>query len=153
MLKGNLIDLAEQANFNLIVHGCNCFHTMGSGIAEQIRLRYPQAYAVDVDQTVKGDKNKLGRFTYTVVQGPLPLWWKFTIVNAYTQYNYGRGGPHLDYNALRSVFRRIRKDFPPATIIGYPKIGAGLGGGNWQTIQQIIDEELNGMTHQVVTLK
>jgi len=32
MLKhatGNLIDMAEQGQFDVIVHGCNCLNTMG----------------------------------------------------------------------------------------------------------------------------
>ena len=42
--KGNLIDMAEAGKFHIIVHGCNCFNTMGSGIAKEIRNRYPRAY-------------------------------------------------------------------------------------------------------------
>ncbi|HBG21357.1 MAG TPA: phosphatase, partial [Desulfobulbaceae bacterium] len=34
--------------------------------------------------------------------------------------------------------------------IGYPKIGAGLGGGNWDRISAIIDEELAGEDHSLV---
>ena len=45
--KGNLIDLAEQGEFDVIVHGCNCQNTMGSGIAKEIKERYPLAYRAD----------------------------------------------------------------------------------------------------------
>lgn len=149
---GNIIDLAEQSYFNVIVHGCNCFHTMGAGLARQIKTRYPQAYAVDVEQTIKGDKSKLGGYSYVIVHGPSPLHWKFIIVNAYTQYLYGRRGQYTDYEAVRSVFKSIRKDFPAIFAVGYPKIGAGLAGGDWNIIQTIINEELQGVTHYVVTL-
>lgn len=27
--KGNLIDLAEAGEFDVVVQGCNCFNTMG----------------------------------------------------------------------------------------------------------------------------
>ena len=47
--KGNLIDLAEAGEFNIIVHGCNCFETMGSGIAREIHDRYPAAFDADVE--------------------------------------------------------------------------------------------------------
>lgn len=56
---GNLIDLAEEGRFDLIVHGCNCFCKMGAGIAKEIKSRYPQAYEQD-RLTKYGDKNKMG---------------------------------------------------------------------------------------------
>ena len=34
--------------------------------------------------------------------------------------------------------------------IGYPAIGAGLAGGNWEIISGIIDEELKGENHTFV---
>ena len=34
--------------------------------------------------------------------------------------------------------------------IGYPKIGAGLAGGDWSIIEKIIDEELQGTDHTLV---
>jgi len=149
-MKGNLIDLAEQGHFDVIIHGCNCFHTMGSGIAKEIRARYPKAYEADVNHTEKGDKYKLGRYSWALVIGKTnqPL----TIINAYTQYHYGSGGPHVDYHALRDVFHLMAREYPDK-IIGYPKIGAGLAGGDWGRIQEIINEELFGLTHHLVTLK
>ncbi len=149
-MLGNLIDLAEQGHFDVIVHGCNCFHTMGSGIAKEIRTRYPRVYAADIQYTDKGDKNKLGSFSWAIVEGKVNN--AFTILNAYTQYYYGRGGPHIDYLALRDVFHLIARDYR-GKIIGYPKIGAGLAGGDWDRIQGIIHEELFGLTHHLVTLK
>ena len=34
--------------------------------------------------------------------------------------------------------------------IGYPKIGAGLAGGDWTLIASIIEEELAGEDHTLV---
>ncbi|MER8782100.1 hypothetical protein NKH60_12735 [Mesorhizobium sp. M1006] len=34
--------------------------------------------------------------------------------------------------------------------IGYPKIGAGLAGGDWETIASIINDELAGEDHTLV---
>jgi O-acetyl-ADP-ribose deacetylase (regulator of RNase III) len=41
---GDLIRLAILGNFDVIVHGCNCFKTMGGGIAAQIKRVFPKAY-------------------------------------------------------------------------------------------------------------
>jgi O-acetyl-ADP-ribose deacetylase (regulator of RNase III) len=37
--------------------------------------------------------------------------------------------------------------------IGYPAIGAGLGGGDWLIIAQIINKELAGGNHTFVEFK
>lgn len=131
-IKGDLVRQAAQ--FNVIVHGCNCFCTMESGIAPQIKAKWPEAYAVDC-KTEKGNKSKLGTISHTNQTKPI-------IVNAYTQYKYGRLGRHCDYNALRSCMKEIRTKFAGKKI-GMPKIGAGLAGGDWNIIQRIIFEELN----------
>jgi hypothetical protein len=39
---GDLVKLAIAGNFDVIVHGCNCYHTMGAGIAKQIKKNYQQ---------------------------------------------------------------------------------------------------------------
>ena len=38
-VKGNLITMAKKGELDIIVHGCNCFHTMGGGIAAEIIAR------------------------------------------------------------------------------------------------------------------
>lgn len=147
-MKGNLIDLAEDCQFDVIIHGCNCFCNMGAGIAKEIKARYPAAYEVDCS-TKKGDRSKLGAYTWRIVTSPGG--WTFTIINAYTQYAYGRG-KNTDYDAIRSVFSLIKHNFG-FDRIGYPLIGAGLGGGDWKIISSIINEELVGVNHTLVTLK
>jgi len=147
-MKGNLIELAEQGYFDVIIHGCNCFHTMGAGIALQIKRKYPTAYEADCILTNKGDRSKLGNYTWQRVQS-IKTGKEFIIINAYTQFNYGSNT--LDYEAVELVFSKIANAFPTERI-GYPKIGAGLAGGNWNKIQKTINEKLIGCTHTLVTL-
>ena len=61
-IKGDLIKLAEEGKFDVIIHGCNCFHAMGGGIAKQLADKYPQVEEVD-RQTTFGDRNKLGSYS------------------------------------------------------------------------------------------
>lgn len=133
VIKGDLIELAKEGKFDGIVHGCNCFNNMGSGIAKQIKDNFPDAWQVDQD-TEPGAKTKLGDFSVVLVPPSL------TIINAYTQYRYGRGKKHADYDAIRKVFKSINYYYPDWHI-GIPKIGAGLAGGDWDIISKIIDEE------------
>ena len=44
---------------------------------------------------------------------------------------------------MRNLFRLIREKFPGKKI-GFPKIGAGLAGGDWSHIVEIIADELRG---------
>lgn len=163
-VKGNLIDLAEQGEFDIIIHGCNCFCTMGRGIAKEIRSRYPEAYEVD-SKTTPGDRSKLGKFTWAAVQskrmvthpfvgvhGKKTYQHPFVIINAYTQYDYRGKGVKCDYDAIGAVFDTIGKLYPTYRI-AYPLIGAGLARGDWSRISAIINEKLNGLDHTLVTLE
>ena len=143
IIKGDLIKLAIKGEFDVIIHGCNCFCTMGAGIAKQIKENFPEAYIKDT-QTVKGDKTKLGSYTWVKAED-----YKIIIVNAYTQYHYSGLGVLVDYEAIKLIFRSIKKEFKGLKI-GYPAIGAGLAGGNWKKISDIINQELKGENHTFV---
>jgi len=145
-IKGNLIDLAYQNKFDLIVHGCNCFCTMGSGIARQIKDRIPVAFEADA-KTVKGDFNKLGNFTYADEWDDSGM--GFRVINAYTQYYYDARLKPLDYEALTLVMRKINNGYRKKSI-GVPLIGAGLAGGDWDRIKKIIETELDEMDVTIV---
>lgn len=146
VVEGDLIDLALQGTFDVIVHGCNCFCTMGAGIARSIQMQFPEAYAADL-MTTKGDRNKLGYFSSaTVTENGHNI----TIINGYTQFQPSGPLPLVDYDAVERLFKKIKKEFSGKRI-GYPKIGAGLAGGDWQKIEKIISRELALEDHTLVT--
>lgn len=60
VVHGDLLSLMEDGTFDVMIHGCNCFNTMGGGIAGQISKRWPMVSAVDI-LTESGDINKLGQ--------------------------------------------------------------------------------------------
>jgi hypothetical protein len=129
--KGNLLDLAEAGEFDIVVQGCNCFNTMGGGIAREIRTRYPMAALVDAE-TEKGDYCKLGNFT-TAFTG------KFLIVNAYTQYNMSRGEDVFEYVAFHLVLNKLLHAYGNKRF-GFPYIGMGLAGGDKDIIIPELEE-------------
>ena len=143
-VAGDLIEMAKNKEFDVIIHGCNCFNTMGAGIALQIKRNFKAAYEAD-QQTKKGDKKKLGTYTSAEVDG-------VTIVNAYTQYTFSKDLDDINYWAVRQVMRKISRDFKGKKI-GYPMIGAGLAGGDWDLISLIIYEELKDEDHTLVKYK
>lgn len=140
-IKGDLIEMALKGEFSVIVHGANCFTTMGSGIAVGIKNTFPEAYEADL-KTVKGDESKLGHYTFAQSKGVI-------VVNAYTQYKYWGPGVKADYKAIEKVFAQIGKDFKGHKI-GYPMLGAGLAGGDWSLIEPLIDKGLDGLDHTLV---
>ena len=151
VVHGDLIKLALEGKFDVIIHGCNCFHTMNSGIARQMRETFPQVLETDKAVTKYGDIGKLGTFTSVVEPSNVPGF-KFVIVNAYTQFKYGyKGAKYCDYDAIADAFKSIKETFGNSGHrFGYPRIGAGLGGGDWFTISRIIDEELKDENHTLV---
>lgn len=148
-LNGDLIDMALNGYFDVIVHGCNCFCTMGAGIAKQIRYHFPDAYKED-KKTKYGDYNKLGNFTFVNVKNNLDQ--SLKIINAYTQYEYGRNKKNVDYRAIKSVFEKIYDITNENDKIGIPKIGCGLAGGEWTKIETIINKIFHNKDIFVVCL-
>ena len=144
-IKGDLIKLALNGEFDLIIHGCNCFCTMGAGIAKSIKQVFPEAYEADL-QTEKGDKSKLGKISWAEIVSERG---KLIVVNGYTQYNWKGKARNANYEAIRKVFKEIRCEFSGLRI-GYPAIGAGLAGGDWNVISEIIDQELKDEDHTFV---
>lgn len=151
-IKGDLIQLAKNGEFDIIIHGCNCFNTMGAGIAYQIAKHFPHAEDADM-RTVQGDMGKLGKYSYAIEffdDGSGSL----IVINAYTQYTMAKSKDDVavDYDAVRSVFKSIAELCAHSTNvrIGYPMIGAGLANGDWNVISSIIDEELDGLDHTLV---
>ena len=142
-VDGDLIKLAKAGEFDVAIHGCNCFRVMGSGIAAQIKKEFPKAYEVD-QKTTKGDRSKLGTITIAECD-------ECDVANAYTQFRYGVG-KHADYEAIRSCMREV-KDAYAGQRIGMPFIGAGLAGGDWKVIEKIIEEELGDEDITIVRFK
>jgi O-acetyl-ADP-ribose deacetylase (regulator of RNase III) len=159
-IKGDLIELAKQGNFDVIAHGCNCMSHMGAGIAPQMAKAFG-ANQFEMEQwgpTIE----KLGNIDHdTVVLGENAIWSlskcknnrnepELTVVNAYTQYHYGhKFGPPLDYEALTLCLRKMNLVFKGKRI-GLPQIGAGLAGGDWGRIKEIIQRELKDCDVTVV---
>lgn len=142
---GDVVTAFQLKDINIIAHGCNCQGVMGSGVALAVRDRLSPMYNAYMDRyhsvgLVLGDFSN----TFDGVQ------WGF---NLNTQYTFGNdGNRHVDYGAIRNsaklLVRQVEKDIHRThydsigdLTIGIPKIGAGLGGGDWDTIIGLISKE------------
>lgn len=141
--KGNLLDLAEAGEFDIVVQGCNCFNTMGGGIAREIRERYPTVAYADA-LTTSGDCTKLGNWTIGGVASKTKLGHLFQVVNAYTQFNMSTGEDVFEYAAFELILRKLIHLHGDKRI-GLPYIGMGLANGDKDTIMAMIEDFAHGV--------
>jgi O-acetyl-ADP-ribose deacetylase (regulator of RNase III) len=143
-IHGNLITLAEQGEFDIIIHGANCFHCMGGGIAKQLADKYPEVARAD-KQTQYGDRNKLGTSTTCIVNTRER---QFIVENVYTQYYWSQGKDVFEYDSFQKFLDETKKYFEFGWMgfndekakLGFPQIGAGLAGGDWSRISKMIEK-------------
>ena len=150
--KGNLLN----SGCNIICHQVNCQKVMGSGIAKQIRDIFPLCYENYKKFVTRNGKEKcLGDvYFYRARDNTI-------IANMFSQFDYlPRGVRHTDYDAFRSCCKHIKQflDFDnfnsyslvQQVRVGFPyKIGCGLGGGDWEIIAKIIEEEFGSPKYTV----
>ena len=130
--QGDLFTTSDD----LIAHGVNCQGVMGAGIAKTIKERFPQAFN-DYRRACQVGK-KLGDIEISELK---PI----KIAHLFTQQNYGTdGAKYVSYEAIRSCFKKLNYYCSRYDVktVAMPKIGAGLGGGHWPTIERILIEEL-----------
>lgn len=139
---GNLLDVTAGH----IVHGCNAQGVMGSGVALAVKRKYPGAFESYI-QEYETFGLKLGSSYPWCQSDELVIW------NAITQEGFGAPTRNCSYDAIQSCFEQI--NFVMSSIvpnetamfgskspleIHIPAIGAGLGGGNWEIIREIIEQ-------------
>lgn len=155
-VTGDLIKLAREGQFDVIAHGVNCQCVQGAGIAKQmVRVFGTDKFPME-DPLTKGDYNKLGNIDWKEFEvssmsvhsadykgfSTQELRWPLTVVNCYTQFNYGRNhldGDEipLDYDALILCLKKLNHRFKGKSI-GLPLIGCGLAGGDWYKVSGMI---------------
>lgn len=153
--------MCEEGILQSMVHGCNCMHAMGSGIAGQLARRYPIVPAKDIDQSEYGDMSKIGTFSTAAVKSITNPDVYFCVFNAYTQKNPAYNGEDVfEYDAFPDILEEIKdilRESGQATeenpyTIGFPQIGAGLAGGDWPRIKQMIVDAFESNPNFIVTL-
>lgn len=143
---GNIFDHIKTG---MIVHGCNAQGVMGSGVAREVKARYPEAfdiYRAHCEQYGIGSKELPGTIpTWVNTKGMIDAKQNLLIVNAITQHRYGTDNyRYVSYRAVQECFDAI---YVLAKELGveqvhFPAIGSGLGGGDWAIISTIIKDSL-----------
>lgn len=129
---GNLVNVTE----GVIAHGCNAQGVMGSGVALAVKQRFPQAYHSYV-HALKHKDLSLGDVDLVKIND------KLMVANCITQVTYGRDPKvrYVSYAAISVCFFELRlalREFNGDFVVNIPMIGAGLGGGEWDIIAELI---------------
>jgi len=140
-VKGNLLD----SDCDYICHQVNCQGAMNSGIAKQIRERWPEVYEKYRREyefwTVQMGRSAspLGNIDIVRLNNS-----DQAVINMYAQPGYGYDGKqYTSYNAFEHALKLIKAYLLNDAKIGFPKnIGCGLGGANWKIISAMIEEIL-----------
>lgn len=130
--KGNLMHADEL----YIAHGCNAQGVMGSGVAKAIRETFPGAYQKYNEQFINNGL-ELGSIVTVFDNGK-------NILNMITQETYGTDKRQINYGALSKCFDEALRPIADIGVgqnlrLAIPRIGAGLGGGDWTIIEEIIN--------------
>jgi len=127
---GNVVEASED----IICHGCNAQGAMGSGVAKAIRDKWPEVYDKYRDVYFKQGLN-LG----DCVLG-FPKDDKTKIIgNLITQKEFGTYQRQVNYCAISKSLEKMMFVLGKLNSnIAIPRIGAGLGGGDWNIIESIL---------------
>lgn len=131
----------------MIAHGCNAQGVMGSGVAKIIRDKFPGAF----------DLYRKEFETNGLCLGQVVMFKtgdKF-IANLITQDKYGGFNAdgsrvvNVDYQACHNAFEYMISYAAQRGIrgISIPKIGAGLGGGDWNLVEESLKNALSLFPH------
>lgn len=125
IVHGNLLD--SSATF--ICHQVNCRGVMGSGVARQIRERWPCVYDsyLKLCKSVTEPGHLLGCASVVDVGDGR------YVCNLFGQLDYGSDGKaYTRIGELRKCCQYIADAARPGDTIAMPyRIGCGLGGGDW----------------------
>lgn len=133
---------------NAIAHGVNCQGVMGAGIALEVKRRYPDLF----------EKYKKTCFEFkdensTPTEFPFGTMYPYRvpntnlhILNCFTQRDTAKrhGEVAISYQAIFTSFSVAGAYCKENGIeeLAIPQVGAGLGGGNWKIIYQLIANAL-----------
>ena len=142
IIDGDLL----KSGADIICHQVNCQGVMGSGVAKQIKEKYPKAYKeykrLCDEYTDKANLLGMAQRVFCCDDDGT------IICNLFAQENYGYNGKcFTDIKALRKCledvhfcYNRLRQGLSGVRIAMPYKIGCVRGGANWEEVLAIIEE-------------
>lgn len=146
MITKYLKDDITKTTCQAIAHGVNCQGIMGSGVAKALYTAFPivkESYLkyYTVKKCLMETNYFLGKIDHVFINSEL------IIYNCFTQDFYGNDGKrYINYAAVVNCLQQIIQDYEDGVFegpIAIPKIGCGLAGGNWQFMEQLINDTVS----------
>lgn len=152
--KGDVVEQWEQCpQPAALIHQVNCQMVMNSGVAKQIRDKYPEHYE-DYKWPFKiGYKplDLLGDYVVSHTENDNKL-----IIGLFSQYNYGYNGHrYTNYVALIEALGKTVNLLKGKQIFIPYRLGCDRGGGDWSVVSLLLEdfEKLNNVEFTIVELK
>ena len=126
--KGNIFKIRGVCNYG---HGCNCAGAMGKGIALEFKSKFSKMYNAYKKLCLEGKFLPGDVFLYKYSDG--------YVFNLGTQKTWRT---KATLSAIEKSFNTLFELASKNNIdkIAIPRIGAGLGGLNWDEVKQIIEK-------------
>ena len=144
VVEGNLFD----SDAELLIHQVNCMGIMGSGVAKELKMRYPEVEE-EYRKLCKSRNSSelLGEVQFCKTSSG--QW----IANLFGQEHINPtwyiGGKVTDYEALDKAFAKIAEFMSENNLssaaVPY-KMSCVRGGGKWDEVVSIIEQHTNKVT-------
>ena len=138
MIKHIKCDIFESGA-DVICHQVNCQGVMGSGVAKQVREKYPEVYKYYMSECKKHSVEEILGATQLIQINETTH-----IANLFGQNHYGYDGKvYTDYKALGdAIFETaVWATLNEKKTIAFPYLmGCHRGGGDWNIVYKIIEE-------------
>jgi len=132
LIQGNLFNSTAK----VICYQCNCQGVMGSGVAAEVKKRYPHVYNEYRNDYEKG-LLKLGYVSFANATSDQ------VIANMCGQEKYGYDGKqYTSYDNLRQCLNTVKEYMINNNIdtVAFPyMMSCCRGGGNWNVVYQMIE--------------
>jgi O-acetyl-ADP-ribose deacetylase (regulator of RNase III) len=128
-IKGNILDALDDG-CDYIAHVCNAQGVQASGVAKQIRAKYPDSFVAYYNVCKDaGSKRALGFSTHADDR----------VLCLIAQEYYWTEKRQIHYGHLIRALKHACENHIICTIgIPYP-MGCGLAGGDWNTVKEILE--------------
>lgn len=144
IIDGDLL----ESNADIIAHQVNCQGKMNSGIAKQIREKYPEVfklYKTLCDNYIDHKYDLLGMCDVVSISNG-----KY-IANLFGQLNYGYDGKqYTNLQALKIAMIKLRNFASKNKTIAFPYgLASFRGGAKWEDVYAIIKEVFDGYNVEI----
>jgi O-acetyl-ADP-ribose deacetylase (regulator of RNase III) len=149
-IKANLFDVFETTTARAFGHVCNCQGVMQSGIALQVKEKYPEVYVAykEAEKLHKEVFQIRGLKLGTISSAKILNYDSKFGYNLHAQEFYGYGGKrYLSYEAIYTGLEFVRDDMSRRSLrtILFPfNMGCDRAGGDWNVVEAMIESVFKG---------